>query len=128
MGFEKLNARIRQAGDGTGTGALEDGGLDSLRGCIGTPDQIREFVRAYEDAGVDELIFVSQAGRNRHEDICESMELFAAEVMPEFAERAPDREAAKRERYAETIERLQNFHNIDLAPQVATTVQAAATA
>ena len=128
MGFEKLNARIRQAGDGTGTGALEDGGLDSLRGCIGTPDQIREFVRAYEDAGVDELIFVSQAGRNRHEDICESMELFAAEVMPEFAERAPDREAAKRERYAETIERLQNFHNIDLAPQVATAVQAAATA
>ena len=126
MGFEKLNARIRQAGDGTG--ALEDGGLDSLRGCIGTPDQIREFVRAYEDAGVDELIFVSQAGRNRHEHICESMELFAREVMPEFAERAPQREAAKRERYAETIERLQNFHNIDLTPQTTTTIQAAASA
>lgn len=104
------------------------GGLDSLRGCIGTPDQIREFVRAYEDAGVDELIFVSQTGRNRHEDICESMELFAREVMPEFAERAADREAAKRERYAETIERLQNYRGLDLTPEVSTTIQAAATA
>ena len=56
------------------------------------------------------------------------MELFAAEVMPEFAERAPEREAAKRERYAETIERLQNFGGLDLAPEVTTTVQAAATA
>ncbi len=46
------------------------------------------------------------------------MELFAREVMPEFAERAPEREARKRERYAETIERLQNFHNIDLVPRL----------
>ena len=117
MGFEKLNAQVDEARADDGTG-IEEGGLDSLRGCIGTPDQIRDFVRAYEDAGVDELIFVSQAGRNRHEDICESMELFAREVMPEFAERAPAREARKRERYAETIERLQNFHNIDLAPRL----------
>ena len=117
MGFEKLNAQVDEARADDGTG-IEEGGLDSLRGCIGTPDQIRDFVRAYEDAGVDELIFVSQAGRNRHEDICESMELFAREVMPEFAERAPEREAGKRERYAETIERLQNFHNIDLAPRL----------
>ena len=56
------------------------------------------------------------------------MELFAAEVMPEFAERAPQREAVKRERYAETIERLQNFGGLDLTPEVTTTVQAAATA
>ena len=117
MGFEKLNAQVDEARADDGTG-IEEGGLDSLRGCIGTPDQIRDFVREYEDAGVDELIFVSQAGRNRHEDICESMELFAREVMPEFAERAPEREARKRERYAETIERLQNFHNIDLTPRL----------
>jgi len=56
------------------------------------------------------------------------MELFAKEVMPEFAERAPEREASKRERYAETIERLQNFHNLDLTPEVTATVQAAASA
>ncbi|MCY4517784.1 MAG: LLM class flavin-dependent oxidoreductase [Acidimicrobiaceae bacterium] len=123
MGFEKLNAQVDEARADDNTG-IEEGGLDSLRGCIGTPDQIRDFVRAYEDAGVDELIFVSQAGRNRHEDICESMQLFAREVMPEFAERAPQREAAKRERYAETIERLQNFHSIDTEPRLELAVPA----
>ena len=47
---------------------------------------------------MDQLIFVSQAGRNRHEDICESMELFAREVLPEFAERADAADRAKEER------------------------------
>jgi len=62
-------------------------GVLSLRGAIGTPDQIRILMRQYEEAGIDQVIFVSQAGRNRHEDICESLELFAREVMPEFKER-----------------------------------------
>ena len=60
-------------------------GLGSLRGAIGSPEQVRDLCRRYEAAGVDQLIFVMQAGRNRHEHICESIELFAAEVMPEFA-------------------------------------------
>ncbi len=116
MGFERINAltevaRLEQ-------GELADGGLNSLRGCIGTPDQIREFVRGYEQAGVDEIIFVSQAGKNRHEDICEAMELFAKEVMPEFAERADDVEAAKRERHAEAIERLSNTSHVAKHPEV----------
>jgi alkanesulfonate monooxygenase SsuD/methylene tetrahydromethanopterin reductase-like flavin-dependent oxidoreductase (luciferase family) len=63
---------------------IEKGGLGSLRGAVGTPEQVRDLVRGYADAGVDQVIFVSQAGRNRHEDICESMELFARTVMPEF--------------------------------------------
>jgi alkanesulfonate monooxygenase SsuD/methylene tetrahydromethanopterin reductase-like flavin-dependent oxidoreductase (luciferase family) len=79
-------------------------GLGSLRGAIGTPTQIRELVRSYEEAGVDELIFVSQAGRNRHEDICESLELFASEVMPEFAERAPVVETEKRKQLEPSLE------------------------
>ena len=62
-------------------------GFGSLRGAIGTPEQIRDLCRRYEEAGVDQVIFVSQAGKNRHEHICESLELFAKEVMPEFAER-----------------------------------------
>src|SRR5258705_7667274 len=61
-------------------------GLGSLRGAIGSPEQVRDLCRRYEDAGVDQLIFVMQSGRNRHEHICEPIELFAAEVMPEFAE------------------------------------------
>ena len=73
--------------------------LGSLRGAIGTPAQIRDFLRGYESAGVDQVIFVSQAGRNRHEHICESLELFASEVMPEFHER----EAAARTRKLERL-------------------------
>jgi isopentenyl diphosphate isomerase/L-lactate dehydrogenase-like FMN-dependent dehydrogenase len=78
-------------------------GLGSLRGAVGTPAQIRALVRQYEDAGVDQLIFVSQAGRNRHEDICESLELFANEVMPEFHERAAETERTKAERLASQV-------------------------
>ncbi len=84
---------------------LMEQGLGSLRGAIGTPDQIRELVRRYEEAGVDQLIFVSQAGRNRHEDICESMELFAREVMGEFHDRAELSEEEKRKRLAPAVER-----------------------
>ena len=61
-------------------------GLGSLRGAIGTPEQVRDLVRRYEEAGVDQVIFVSQAGPNRHEHICESLELFGKEVLPEFAD------------------------------------------
>jgi alkanesulfonate monooxygenase SsuD/methylene tetrahydromethanopterin reductase-like flavin-dependent oxidoreductase (luciferase family)/putative sterol carrier protein len=80
-------------------------GLGSLRGAIGTPSQVAELVDRYEKAGVDQIIFVCQAGPNRHEDICESIELFAKYVMPQFSDRADEREAAKRERLAEARER-----------------------
>jgi alkanesulfonate monooxygenase SsuD/methylene tetrahydromethanopterin reductase-like flavin-dependent oxidoreductase (luciferase family)/putative sterol carrier protein len=79
-------------------------GLGSLRGAIGTPDQIRDLCRRYEQAGVDQVIFLLQAGRNRHDHICESIELFASEVMPEFAERADAADAARAERFAPAIE------------------------
>jgi alkanesulfonate monooxygenase SsuD/methylene tetrahydromethanopterin reductase-like flavin-dependent oxidoreductase (luciferase family) len=78
-------------------------GLGSLRGAIGTPEQIRELCRRYEAAGVDQVIFCLQAGRNRHEHICESLELFGAEVLPEFAENADAADAAKDERLADAV-------------------------
>jgi alkanesulfonate monooxygenase SsuD/methylene tetrahydromethanopterin reductase-like flavin-dependent oxidoreductase (luciferase family) len=101
--FEQLRSQFgfdRQIASQTGVplGAqLLERGLGALRGAIGTPGQIRELIRRYEAAGVDQLIFVSQAGRNRHEDICESLELFATEVLPEFAERAEEQEKQKLE-------------------------------
>jgi len=79
--------------------------LGSSRGAIGTPDQIREFLRGYQAAGVDQVVFASQAGRNTHENICESMELFAKEVMPEFAEHADEREREKLERLGPAMEK-----------------------
>ena len=81
------------------------GESSGLRGAVGTPEQIREFLRRYEEAGVDQIIFVMQAGRNRHEDIMSSIELFGAEVLPEFAERDPAHVAAKQQRLAPTIEK-----------------------
>jgi alkanesulfonate monooxygenase SsuD/methylene tetrahydromethanopterin reductase-like flavin-dependent oxidoreductase (luciferase family)/putative sterol carrier protein len=79
-------------------------GLGSLRGAIGSPDQVRDLCRRYEAAGVDQLIFVMQSGRNRHEHICESIELFASEVMPEFAQRADAADAQRAERLRPAIE------------------------
>jgi hypothetical protein len=75
-------------------------GLGSLRGAIGTPDQIRDLLSRYEAAGVDQVIFVSQAGHNKHEHIVESLELFAKTVLPHFSDRAEEVEAAKAERLA----------------------------
>jgi len=49
-------------------------------------------------------VFVSQAGRTLHEHICESLELFAAEVLPEFAEHADERDRAKAERLAGAVD------------------------
>jgi alkanesulfonate monooxygenase SsuD/methylene tetrahydromethanopterin reductase-like flavin-dependent oxidoreductase (luciferase family) len=100
FGFSRAVAA--QTGQQLGAQLMEQG-LGSLRGAVGTPSQIRELVRRYEDAGVDQLIFVSQAGRNRHEDICESLELFAREVMPEFHERAREKEEAKAQRLAPSV-------------------------
>ncbi|HEX7761570.1 MAG TPA: LLM class flavin-dependent oxidoreductase [Caulobacteraceae bacterium] len=62
---------------------------------IGTPADIRDHITAFQEAGVDQVIFLQQCGRNKHEHICESLELFAAEVMPAFAAQAAEREAKK---------------------------------
>ena len=77
------------------------------RAGIGTPDQIREHLEIMENAGVDQVVFIQQAGANRHEDICESLELFAERVLPDFKERDAAQVARKNERLAEAIERAQ---------------------
>src|SRR6478672_9553519 len=78
-------------------------GLGSLRGAIGSPEQVRDLCRRYEQAGVDQVIFNLQAGRTRHEHICEAIELFGAEVLPEFAERAGAADAERAQRSAPAI-------------------------
>ncbi|MDQ1041761.1 alkanesulfonate monooxygenase SsuD/methylene tetrahydromethanopterin reductase-like flavin-dependent oxidoreductase (luciferase family) [Streptomyces sp. V3I8] len=71
-----------------------------VRRGIGTPDKLAEMIRVQEAAGVDEIIFQVQLGSNSHEHICESLELFAREVMPEFAGRREAAELAKQDRLA----------------------------
>ena len=56
-------------------------------GCIGTPAEVVRTLEGLEAAGVDQAIFIQQSGRARHEDICDSLELFATAVLPPFRER-----------------------------------------
>lgn len=79
------------------------GALNSARGAIGTPEQVADFARRYEAAGVDEILLAVQVGANKHKHIIESLELFAEQVMPEFAKRRPDRESAKAARLAAPV-------------------------
>ncbi|HSE44748.1 MAG TPA: LLM class flavin-dependent oxidoreductase [Gemmatimonadales bacterium] len=64
-------------------------------GLIGSPATIRERLKKFEESNVDQVILLNQAGKNTHEDICESLELFAREVMPEFHDREPEHQKWK---------------------------------
>jgi alkanesulfonate monooxygenase SsuD/methylene tetrahydromethanopterin reductase-like flavin-dependent oxidoreductase (luciferase family) len=64
---------------------------------IGTPEQLTRHIEDFEAVGVDQIIFLQQGGKNRHEHICESLELFGAEVLPRFEEGRARREAEKAE-------------------------------
>jgi hypothetical protein len=92
MRQERLGAKLA-AGDRTG-----------LRGATGTPAQVREYLERFEQAGVDQVIFVLQAGKNRHEHICESLELFGREVLPAFKERDDKQVHAKQQRLAPAVD------------------------
>ena len=48
-------------------------------------------------------MFIQQGGRNKHEHICEALELFAEEVMPEFRAREIEREKRRQEELAPYI-------------------------
>ena len=101
FGFSRAVAA--QTGQQLGAQLMEHGLGSLARARWGPRRRSGSWWPAYEAAGVDQLIFVSQAGRNRHEHICESLELFAREVMPEFHERADDHEKAKAERLAPAV-------------------------
>ena len=78
--------------------------MGAVAGGIGTPDGLREHLRKFEATGVDQVIFIQQGGRNRHDHICESLELFARRVMPEFIAHEDERLRRKQERLAPAIE------------------------
>jgi hypothetical protein len=72
---------------------------------IGTPDELSEHLRGFAAAGVDQVVFIQQGGRNRHQHICESLELFADKVMPAFKEGEEAREAKKQRELAPYIQK-----------------------
>ena len=59
-------------------------------GLIGSPDTIRRKLQKFQSSNIDQVVLLNQAGRNTHEHICESLELFAKEVMPEFQAAHPE--------------------------------------
>lgn len=91
--------------DRLGAKVVQDG-LGGLRGAIGTPAQLRDFLLRYEEAGVDQVILCSQAGRNRHEHIMESLELLGREVLPAIRERDEAAQRAKEQRLAPIVEKV----------------------
>jgi alkanesulfonate monooxygenase SsuD/methylene tetrahydromethanopterin reductase-like flavin-dependent oxidoreductase (luciferase family) len=82
----------------------EESRLTSNRGAIGTPRQVREYLRGMADIGVDQMVFIQQGGKNKHEDICASLELFADTVMPEFHAEEEARQQRKMAELAPYIE------------------------
>lgn len=80
---------------------------------LGSPAQITEQYRAFEEAGVDQVILIQQAGRSSHDQVCESLRLFAREVMPEFKDRHEQREKKKLERLAPHLERAMAMREVE---------------
>ena len=73
--------------------------------CVGSPDRVRQQLREFEAVGIDHVICLSQAGKIPHEMLCESIELFGKEVLPEFKDRDQKRAAEK----AAQVDRLNNL-------------------
>jgi alkanesulfonate monooxygenase SsuD/methylene tetrahydromethanopterin reductase-like flavin-dependent oxidoreductase (luciferase family) len=80
-------------------------GADNPTSAIGTPDQVRKHLRALQAAGVDQVMLMHQGGRMKHEWNCESLELFAKEIMPEFRDGDDRRVEAKMKRLEPAIAR-----------------------
>ncbi len=74
-------------------------------GGIGNVEQVRANLEKFEAMGVDQVIFIQQGGNNRHEHICESLELFASRILPDFKARHDADARRKAERLAPAIAR-----------------------
>ncbi len=60
------------------------GQVQRRSGLVGSPDTLRKKLRKFQESHIDQVILLNQAGKNTHQDICDSLELFGEEVMPEF--------------------------------------------
>lgn len=65
---------------------------------IGSPEQFIAHCERMRASGVDQMILMQQAGRNKHEHICESLELLGSDVLPVVQ---ADREQQKARKAAE---------------------------
>ncbi len=87
--FEEARDELAEVGKGSG---------------IGTPEQVAEHLNEFAQAGVDQVIFIQQGGKNEHAHICDAMNLFAQTVMPQFKVSETEREAKKAAELAPYLE------------------------
>jgi hypothetical protein len=81
-------------------------------GLIGSPATLRERLSKFKESNVDQVILLNQAGKNTHQDICSSLELFAREVMPEFHADEPAHQEWKQKVLSGAIE----LEEVDTTP------------
>jgi alkanesulfonate monooxygenase SsuD/methylene tetrahydromethanopterin reductase-like flavin-dependent oxidoreductase (luciferase family) len=72
------------------------------RGPIGTPEYVRDFLKGYEETGVDEVMFLLNPAN--FEGTLESIERMGREVLPEFHDRDEKYQAEKERRMAPVYE------------------------
>ncbi len=92
---------------------------------VGTPAVLRERLRRFEDAGIDQVVCLAQAGNVPHEMLCSSIELFSREVLPEFKERDQARAAAKAAEVARLSEIVMQRKQPVEAPKERTIIRSA---
>jgi alkanesulfonate monooxygenase SsuD/methylene tetrahydromethanopterin reductase-like flavin-dependent oxidoreductase (luciferase family) len=92
--------------------AGDDGRVAGGVALIGSPATLRARLREFEASHIDQVILLNQAGKTSHRAICDSLELFAREVMPEFHARDEARLAWKRRVLDGELE----LEEIDTAP------------
>ena len=93
--------------------------------CVGTPDMLRKRLREFEEAGIDQVVCLSQAGKVTHDMLCSSIELFTKDVLPEFKDRDQRCASAQAERRARINEKAMSRKPAVEAPQGKTVVRAA---
>ena len=76
-----------------------------IQDCVGTPEALRTRLRDFEQAGIDQVLCISQAGAIPHDLLCSSIRLFSQEVLPEFKERDLANARKKAEQAARINER-----------------------
>lgn len=87
-------------------------------GCIGNPEQVCRHLEMLEAAGVDQVVFVQQAGNNQQAHIMESLELFGQHILPAFRQRdivnAQRKQDMLRSYIKQALERVQRPQEADI--------------
>lgn len=93
--------------------------------CVGGADRVRQQLREFEAVGIDQVICLSQAGNLTHEQLCESIEVFGKEVLPEFKDRDQKSAGKQAERMARLNEICMPRREKVVPPKAPTVIRAA---